>query len=752
MIALLYNTEVYSQTNLICNPSFEDVNADALNRLNDANTWHPTHFYDWGDSYPNYPSLFNCWDIDVDHALIGSALHILGISYGITPGLFPTSDGATQNYYASSLNSPYVTTDVEGNLRAFKGDDLPSGLILSTNSNGLNGLDLSPPNTKFGENVSATEGNSYVALFDFENDKWDVVPSLFTELKFPLQKDVNYTFSMDFCKMNLLGYIKDLEGWDNVEDGKIEVYISYDEAPISPRQKICEIDATDNAWDVTTWDFKAERSYTHLLIEFDPIKGQIFAPTKSKIGGVFIDNLKLYESCETAENQCENANYKRDLLDARLEQVQMHSPLALPDDVGFDDGEFKTVRAYHLENAKHIHVKISPENSTTACYEFDMWYPPSDWFWDGKNYNGHPMDEGGYDAVLTVSNDCFDVVDEINFPLKRNYSVFEPSISTNAEDGNSFINGLANVQFVTVRIYTLSGDLIHQFSLDDPPSSLGLSINSLYHYGGAQNGEVATGVYTIQLYVSNNCSEMNYTFSGVTIGNIIDGTDVSPFYNWESAEKPNFQCPFDFHYNQFVRSPMNCCEGYLILENVEIWNSWGEVNIQGNIYLGPNVVFEEGTLNQLNSGAQIILVPDETGVIVNDGTILKPQTFNCQNCKSYTFESTDDYIGDLEDLGKEISFLQLDSLDEEAKKEMIVFPNPASTEQELTIKAGNEPIEPSNYRLSLFNSIGSAIPIKIISVTERMLRFKGVTPLMAGAYYLSYESNGVQKTFNLIIK
>jgi hypothetical protein len=296
----------------------------------------------------------------------------------------------------------------------------------------------------------------------------------------------------------------------------------------------------------------------------------------------------------------------------------MESPLAFPDDEGFDDGKFKTVRAYHLENVKRLEVRIHKQEISVPCFVLDMMYPPSDWFWDGKDTLGNPMPDGRYDVWMTVSNDCFHITDADQitsasyqgfgdgFPLKREYSVFNTWVSTNADDGNSWINGLENVHAMNVKVYTVSGQLVHEFNLNNPPSSIGLSIPSLETYGGAQNGEIAPGSYRLVVTVSNNCSDITYDFSAVSLGGLPDSGPVSPFYNWSPVSKPaQFTCPFDFHYNQNVLSPMNCCEGYLHLENMNIWNSWGEVNIQDSILVGPNVVFEEGTYNYLNSGGQI---------------------------------------------------------------------------------------------------------------------------------------------------
>jgi|GEM_PF-6610661 len=761
IVAILGNVSlIHSQTNLICNPGFENVNENTRTHLQNAGAFYAGHF-----AFEEDNSLFTCWYTRLLNGDVSSTRDLAGIEYGIMPGFYATANGTGGgSLFMHTPNDPYADLSDPDEPKAFYpggGAEGESRLNLQTLPNGLIGIDLSPPNSKFGENVNATEGTNYVALLDIRNEKNSGGPNLKTQLKYSVVKDVKYAFLIDYAKMNLLGYVASTDEWDHVVDGKLKIWLADDNT--HKGQLICTIDIESNDWNTKFENVVANQSWTHLYLEFNPLEAFQILNTE-KIAGIFIDNLKLYEDCETPDIQCVNSNYRRDLLDARLEQVQMESPLAYPDDEGNDDGKFKTVRAYHLENVKRLELKIYPQNSSTACYELDMWYPPSDWFWDGNNYNGDPMPDGRYDIVMNaVSNDCFHITnaDEITsdgigdgFPLKRHYSVFNVWTSTNIEDGNSFINGLENVQWMNVRLYTIGGSLVHEFNLNNPPSSLGLSIASLEAYGGVQNGTVAPASYRIVVTVSNNCSEITYDFSSVHIGTISDAGNISQFYNWSPVSKPSsFTCPFDFHYNQNVLSPMNCCEGYLHLENIEVWNSWGEVNIQDSILIGPNVVFEEGTYNYLNSGGQIVLLPDETGVVVHGEAIFKPNTFLCAICKNYTFESVSDEQAQAEAaLERDLVALQRDSLAVTSNGEMIVFPNPASGEQELTLRAGREPIDPNRYRLALSNSMGAAIPIKILSASEKMIRFKGGSSLTSGAYYLSYESNGEQKTFSIIIK
>jgi len=751
ILIILFGQFAFAQTNLVCNPSFENVDQTVFSKLNNASSLYSSTF----STEEASKSLFDCWMTRGYNPPWQDGWGIAGITYGVMPGLFLRYNGDQELSFFDYPNKPFVTEHDTTPPRAFigltPGGTEQSGLTLTQNTDGDYGIDLSPPNTLFGENVTAPNGTNYVALFDIENSEWQSYPTILTDLKYPLVEGVKYSFSMSFCKMNLLGYIKDSEEWNDVKDGKIKVYVCYEN--LLQKQTILEIDVEDNDWWTSSIVFEADNPSTRLVIEYNPIQSfpEVFADPK--IGGAFIDNIKLYEACETPENMCDNANYRRDLLDVKLEEVEVESPLAFPDDEGFNDGVFKTIRALHLENVKRFEIKIYPHNSSTACQEIDLCYPHSDWFWDGTDYNGDPMPDGHYDAVINaVSNDCFHITnadEKNNFWLKRDYSVFNAWTSTNIDDGNTFINGLENVHDIWVKLFSLSGDLIYQFSLDNPPSSLGLSIPSIEEFTNIGNVTLAPGVYNIWVKVANNCTEVEYTFASVTIQGLSD-SGVSPFYDWSPVPKPSaFACPFNFHYNDNYLTPMNCCEGNLYLHDVEIWNDW-DVQILDTIFAGPNVVFIDGVTNTLIAGEQIVLLPDATGVVVNPGTILAVGDLNCPLCKNYTIVDPNGYDEDTN--GREIVHTQMDSIMKAEPKEMVLYPNPVANGQDIAIIAGTESINPDNYQIAMTNAQGVYIRLKVFAVSERMLRFKPTTFLSSGAYYLHFESNGVRKTFNVVIR
>jgi len=718
-----------------------------FNRLNDASSLYSSHF---ATSFEG-TSLFDCWFSRPYSSVATYGFDISGVSWGIMPGLFHTYNGNQSASLPHYPNTPFVIEDDEER-RTFVGDD-NSGLTLTQNSNSQFGLDLSPPNSVFGENVIAPDGSNYVALFDFENSDWNCGPTLVTELKYALVKDVKYEFSMSFAKMNLLGYIKSQEGWDQVKEGKLKVWVC--NSNINQKQLICTIDVNDNAWDITTWEFKANKNSTHLLIEYNPINAGLLAPINSKIAGVFIDHLKLFEACETPLNQCDNALYRRDLLDVKLQKVELTSPYVNPTPGDNGPGIMKTVRAFHLENVKRFEMKIYIATYSTPCRTIDMWYPQTEYIWDGKDDNGEMMPDGDYRAIINaVSNDCFHITnaDTKDFKLLRDYSLFNVQIGNGIEDGNARIWGLDKVKTLTVEILTAVGQTpIFTHTYANPRSIIGLSIESIQALSG--NLTLPPAQYVIRVTANNNCNHESVITHSASIGHdIASNTDplYLALYDYASIPKGIFECPYDFHYNQNVLSPMDCCEGNLYLNDMDIWNSWGTINIENNIYIGPNVIFENGTYNYLNAGEQIIFIPDQqTGVTVLGEAIFKPNTFECQICKSYEVHVIDDNEADEEGSDRAIVMMSKDSFE---SKEMVLFPNPVLNGQEMTLQAGTESIDPINYQLVLSNSLGVTIPLKIIDASERTIRFKPSTIVSSGAYYLYFESNGAPKTFSVIIR
>jgi hypothetical protein len=755
IIFLFVINPLFSQTNLICNPSFEEVNQVVKNKLCNSEILYSSHLtYD-----ELVPSLFGCWHLkplSTNGGLSNSSV-IGGLVYGIVPGLVATYQG-TENVSglprAGGPNDSEVTPLPDGTLKAYMPNEGNSGLTLTNNiANNLSGFDLSPPSSLFGENVQPASGSNYLALFDFFNPKYKARPIIYQRLKYPVVKGVTYTFSFEYAKMNLLGYLKSNENWDEIKNGKLKIWLT--DSDFGNKQPLAKIDIEDNNWNFYIDNEKADNNSTTILIEYDPIGENIFG--NSKIAGVFIDNLKLYEACETNENMCNNANYRRDMLDADLQLVNLESPLAFPDpeDNSNDPGILKSIRAVGLENVKHFEMYIkNPAGNTIRNIVMD--YPPSTVVWDGRNNDGIMQpDDNNYEATLFyVKNDCFEIggystggasyVDIKNFDLKSKYSVF--NINMINTSGTTVITGLANVHQMNIKIYAATGQYITEFDITNPRSSIAISKQSLSAKTGI--AEVADAFYTVRVYVINNCNRSSvFVKNSCLIGDQLEnqGAAYDEMFDYASIAKNSiFQCPYEAFYNQNLLAPMNCCEGNLYLNNVDIWTSW-LVNIKGDIYIGSNTTFEEGSVNVLHAGEQIILDPtDQTITINNQTTILKPNTFECEICKMYEITANEDNENNRE-------LVNLNDTSTSIIQDFVVYPNPFSS-GEITINSNISRINIKNLKLELTNSVGVPIPIIITSKNARMIKFKLTQKPASGIYYIYYVSDDIEKTFPLVIQ
>lgn len=90
ILIFIVQNSLQAQTNLIGNGSFEDVDNDVKNELNNSEFFYGSHL-----SYnEDVSSLFLCWHSE-DNFVFGNVggYSLSGISYGIIPDLFPKVGG-----------------------------------------------------------------------------------------------------------------------------------------------------------------------------------------------------------------------------------------------------------------------------------------------------------------------------------------------------------------------------------------------------------------------------------------------------------------------------------------------------------------------------------------------------------------------------------------------------------------------------------------------------------------------------------
>ncbi|MCR9171562.1 MAG: hypothetical protein NXI10_03655 [bacterium] len=740
----------FAQTNMIRNGSFERINQTVLDAHNDADKIHTNHL-----SLDTANSLFRCWTYynDAEHVST-SAISYLGLVWGIVPGLFHTGDGSTYWWdYGYEVIDPNNTVN---HYRIFSESSLDNyGLQLQNDPQSTNrGFDLSPPDTKFANGINANHGDNYVAIVDYRvNGVSNNIPGLRSELKHPVTPGVEYTFKISASKMNEMANIVQNEHWNSTTDPKIWVYLVNENN--GQKQKILETSLTTDSWVELEEVFTANNASTHIFISGDKLdEGGVTG--NLRITGCFIDNLKLYETCETPQNECLNINYRRDVLDAQLSEVELfsNSPYNYPiPNSGDPEGYIKTIRAENLEHVQRLEMKIYGPNNMGLIRTIDHWYPNSTYVWDGRDDGGNPMPESSglsqtskYKAVINaVSNECYHTsfIDEKYFHLKRNYTTMTPIISPNTviDVGQvAAVHNLENVREIRVEL-SQNGAVFYDETFIDPPSSIYFSTQMGNTVG---TPVIPPGQYGVQITCSNGCEQ------GTPFGDFITIQDYSNYlgttstaFDWGPVPKTDFPCPFVYDYLQNFLPPQDCCEGSLYLDNVDINGTW-TVNILNNIEIGNGTSFSPFYENTLNAGGEINIVPGATGVDIYDNTNLNSGFYGCTGCRvSGNEESEEDGSG------------LTDTHDDEMVVEHFkLAPNPIQSGNEFSILEKDSKLNLEDFEVYLFDAFGKKIECvgKVRrSKGNEFIMVKSSQRLSSGLYHVNFRSGELFQHFELVV-
>lgn len=758
---------LWSQQNLIPNGSFENIREDIQSNIDDYTFCNTpceeaipvSHLEEYSEKEFG---LVKHWWLSAENGT-GTGAPTDGITYLIAPDLYTVTGGNTYDDASRSLLYP-LNNDVRA-FSALTNTNGTPGLNLQTNVyNGLDGFDCSPPDTKFGSAVFAPEGENYFAIVDLTRESVlgasvgtqgaiRAKPSITCELESPLVKDVDYTFVMTRAMMNNIQTIATNEGWSGgVPDARIEVHLAKDlnsagEITGSDYQ-IMDEDFTYTNWETDQWTFTATDEWKYLRVRVNPVGN-----TGDKISGVFIDNLKLYEACETALNQCNNTNWKRDMLDVQISNFDAFSGLAYPDPNQNNNNFLQTIRVENLQNVKRLELRVIDANTAEIVRYVDQLYPPSEFIWDGNDNNGNPVPEGYYYATITVSNDCFHTTnaDVKFFNLKRKYTVFEDvQISTkviSTPQGSitvPAIKGLEEVHWIRVTVANSFGQEVLNQAYYNPPSEMLLSTS----FGDISSPPSSSpGTHTVYLEMSNNCQSSlissDYTLNGQVAIGAYGNYNVDPnLFNWVQTPKPDFTCPYNYQYLDNYLPPRDCCEGNLYIDNVEIYNDFG-VQIQNNIIFGDNVTFGVNSTNSFYAGNQIF---GEPGLFIPPGSnvLLEAGTYNCAVLR--TGNSTTSMDDPENSMSSEFNAIE----EVIGESSSALFPNPVKAGEVITLSLLNDATTIESY--TLLNGVGKRFTLVVKEVNGNKVTLQTPAALADGMYYLQATNDYMIQSFKVQIQ
>ncbi len=722
-------------------------------------------------------SLANCWWAYHDHTVLSNTSDGNGLIYVITPDLFTPYDG-TIGYNHGLTNSDvkygwhdlsyYENNNLQTDFRVFSrssnsnpsNTQIPGIRTESDQNSNMNGFDCSFPDTKFGTGVYPEDGNHFLAIMDYTHPSipGDITgltgaaskPNILIELKEELIEGAEYTFSLSAAQMNQINAIKNSEGWNDVEECQLVVHLgknlSADGNLSGIKQEIMNTDDFSHVtWGTkTSGSFEADKNWKYLRISFNPV-----SVNGTKIAGVFLDNIKLYLTCENPQNQCNNNNYKGDLLDVKLETSNATDPLALNDPQQNDNNHLNTVKAIKLDNVKKIQMRILDYNNYIVRY-IDLTYPPSQVIWDGLRNDGSYATTGWYTAeIIYIENDCFNIglPDTKNFFFSRKYTVFSPQITTlvmsggaNGDEYAPAIVGLDNIHELNIKISDIGGSLLYAANLVNPPNIIALNTDL-----GNGNGfpQVSPGQYGIEIGMKNNCLDDRQVTGVINIVNFSDYTFNHPEFDWTPVPKGNFPCPFEHDILDNYLPPRDCCTGSLYIEEVEINNSF-DVNILNDIVFGSNVSFGQSTINNFYAANQII---GEPGLYIPLGADVNLQPgYNCAFCKtSEEPSSNNSYIQ------QEFNdFVMNESIDSIEVLNSAVYPNPAFAGSRLQVDL-LQAFNNKDNEIWLFDGFGKKIRIELINSQNATVYLKLPKNISAGYYTLHVRSGGFIQTFKIAI-
>ncbi len=180
---------------------------------------------------------------------------------------------------------------------------------------------------------------------------------------------------------------------------------------------------------------------------------------------------------------------------------------------------------------------------------------------------------------------------------------------------------------------------------------------------------------------------------------------------------------------------------FIILKKPDIYLSGGNSSIRGNIDLYIPVSFADITLYLYKSNGLLVkkTTPDYNGTFYFDSLIigdyfLIPDLINFNSLKyNFTISKNNEIINDIRIGLNPNGFYVGNNEIKKPIKSICIYPNPATTEINVSIKMGNT----SRVRLQLFNIIGTTIYDKSINISDNSPINIPIGKIKSGVYILS---------------
>lgn len=399
------------------------------------------------------------------------------------------------------------------------------------------------------------DNNNYVGLRSSDPNFRSGVKVKLTE---KLETCVYYIFECDVVKMK-----------DNNTEIKVRFTIN-GEWGEDNSTKLSEIEIASE-WTHIRYLFKAENEAEWIHIKL--AGADFLIGTKT----LLIDNINLHKICDEDIYAC-NSN------------TVISNPNVYCNNI---HGNNAPLTFYNLDNFNQVKLEIfNNSNPPQIVFEREYTNPQNTISWNGKTSGGDEITPSIYRYNLVISagpcyaSECsifegeFIKGDNFNGSLLISH-VTNPDAFT--------INGLETATLLKIKVKNNQNQVIREIEIGNPRSSISWDNKD-------NNGLIVEdGIYNVEVYASNKCTNKTINFVFEKSGNLI----YSPNFNYSPIPKFTSitNCGYITEPNtNYFEPPAPCCplQPNIYLSNIVIDGNVSIVAL-GTITIGPNVFISDGS-------------------------------------------------------------------------------------------------------------------------------------------------------------